>query len=145
MQFGLAGSTVRITHNNVKGADVMKAVASLVFAGLLFAGAALAAAPVTVEGTLVDSACYLKDGAATNDHGPMKSCGTMCLKGGTPAAVLTKDKKLHLIVAASPALADHVGSIVRVTGEANGTAILAQKVQVNKGGKWEDVKIGAAM
>lgn len=122
----------------------MKAVASLVFAGL-FAGAALAAAPVTIEGTLVDSACYLKDAATHNDHGPMKSCGTMCLKGGTPAAVVTKDQKLHVIVVSSHALADHVGSTVRVTGEANGNVILAQKVQVNKAGKWEDVKIAAGM
>src|SRR5918995_7137077 len=123
----------------------MKAVASLVFVGLLAVGATLAAAPATVEGTLVDSACYLKDQASANDHGPMKACGTMCLKGGTPAAVLTKDNKLHVIVAASPALADHVGSVVRVTGDANGNAILAKKVEVNKGGRWEEVKIGAAM
>lgn len=123
----------------------MKAIASIAFVGLLGLGATLGAAPATVEGTLVDSACYLKDGATSNDHGPMKACGTMCLKGGTPAAVVTKDKKVHIIVAAAPALADHVGAVVRVTGEANGNAILASKVQVNKGGRWEEVKIGATM
>lgn len=122
----------------------MKAIATLIVAGLL-AGGVAAAAPVTVEGTLIDSACYLKDGATGNDHGGMKGCGTMCLKGGTPAAVLTKDKKVHVIIAPSTALADHVGLAVRVTGEEHGTAILAQKVQVNKGGKWEDVKLGPSM
>lgn len=119
--------------------------ATLVFTGLIVWGAAVAAAPVTVEGTLVDSACYLKDGATTNDHGAMKGCGTMCLKGGTPAAVLTKDKKFHVIIAPAAVLADYVGLPVRVTGEANGTAILAQKAQVNKDGKWIDVKLGATM
>lgn len=123
----------------------MKTVTTLIAAGLLVAGAALAAAPVTIEGTLIDSACYLKDGATTNDHGAMKGCGTMCLKGGTPAAVLTSDKKVHIIVAASNVFADHVGQQVRVTGEPNGNAILAQKAQVNKGGKWEEVKLGAMM
>lgn len=119
--------------------------ATLVFTSLIVWAAAVAAAPVTVEGTLVDSACYLKDGATTNDHGAMKGCGTMCLKGGLPAAVLTKDKKFHVIIAPSTALADYVGLPVRVTGEANGTAILAQKAQVNKDGKWIDVKLGATM
>ena len=119
----------------------MRAIASLVFAGLL--GAVATAAPTTIEGTLVDSACHMKDRAAGNDHGPMKGCGTMCLKGGTPAAVVTKDNKLHLIVAPAPALAEFVGSTVRVSGEENGNVILATKVQVNKGGKWEEVKISA--
>ncbi len=122
----------------------MKTIATFVLAGLV-AGAALHAAPVTIEGTLVDSACYLKDGATGNDHGGMKGCGTMCLRGGTPGAVLTKDKKLYVIVAPSTALADYVGLPVRVTGEEHGTAILAQKLQVNKGGRWEEVKLGAGM
>lgn len=123
----------------------MKAFATLIAAGVLAASGLVGAAPVTVEGTLVDSACYLKDGATANDHGAMKACGTMCLKGGNPGAVLTKDKKLHVIVAASTAFADHVGQQVRVTGEENGTAILAQKMQVNKNGKWEEVKLAGMM
>jgi len=123
----------------------MKRLSALVLAGLLVAAASLRAAPVTVEGTLIDSACYLKGGETTNDHGPMKECGTMCLRGGTPAAVLTKDKKVHVIVAASTAFADYVGLPIRVTGEANGNAILATKAQVQKDGKWIDVKIGASM
>ncbi len=123
----------------------MKAVATLIAAGLLLAGGAVVAAPVTVEGTLIDAGCYLKDGATTNDHGPMKGCGTMCLKGGTPAAILTTDKQVHIIVAASNAFADHVGLRVRVTGEANGNAILAQKAQVYRNGRWEDVKLGGMM
>src|SRR3990172_448263 len=72
---------------------------------------------VTVEGTLVDSKCYLKDNSLTgNDHGPMKQCGTMCLKGGTPGALLTKDKKFYALIAPSPALAMHVGETIRVNG-----------------------------
>lgn len=102
--------------------------------------------PVSVEGTLVDSKCYLKDNALTgNDHGPMKQCGTMCLKAGTPAAVLTKDKKFHAIIAPSSALAEHVGEKVRVNGSLHNGSILAEKVEVNKAGKWEEVKLGTMM
>ncbi len=123
----------------------MKGMATLVLSGLLLAGGAVYAAPVTVQGTLVDSVCYLQHGYTTNDHGGMKDCGTMCLKSGTPGAVLTKDKTLHVIIAPSTALADYVGLPIRVTGEEHGTSILAQKVQVEKDGKWMDIKLGASM
>ncbi len=101
---------------------------------------------VALEGTLVDSKCYLKDNSLTgNDHGPVKGCGTMCLKGGTPGALLTKDKKFHAILAPSIALADYVGQTVRVRGTIHNGAILASKVEVNKDGKWEEVKLGVMM
>src|SRR5712692_7149597 len=101
---------------------------------------------VTLEGTLVDSKCYLKDNSLTgNDHGPVKGCGTMCLKGGTPAALLTKDKKFHPIIASSTVLADYVGQTVRVSGTLHSGAILADKVEVSKDSKWEEVKLGVMM
>lgn len=110
------------------------------------AGVAWAQKETSVEGTLVDSACYLKDNSLTgNDHGPMKECGTMCLKGGTPAGVLTKDKKFHAVIAPSTALAGHVGQLVRVSGSLHNGSVLAKKVEVNKNGKWEEVKLGAMM
>jgi len=119
----------------------------LVAAALALAlGAYAAEKEVTLEGTLVDSKCYLKDNSLTgNDHGPVKGCGTMCLKGGTPGALLTKDKKFHAILAPSIALADYVGQTVRVRGTIHNGAILASKVEVNKDGKWEEVKLGAMM
>ncbi|MCI0348126.1 MAG: hypothetical protein L0Z53_01765 [Acidobacteriales bacterium] len=113
---------------------------------LVLAGVSSAQKETTVEGTLVDSACYLKDNSLTgNDHGPMKDCGTMCLKGGTPAGVLTKGKKFHAVIAPSTALADYVGQTVRVSGSLHNQSILAKKVEVNKNGKWEEVKLGAMM
>ncbi len=109
-------------------------------------GLAAAEKVVTVEGTLVDSKCYLKDNSLTgNDHGPVKECGTMCLKGGTPGALLTKDKKFHAILAPSLVLAPHVGQTVRVHGTLHNGAILADKVEVNQNGKWEEVKLGVMM
>lgn len=125
----------------------MKHARLLLLVLLAFTVAAISAraADATVEGTLVDSKCYLGGGETGNDHGPMKECGTMCLKGGTPAAVLTKDKKFHAIIAPSIVLAPYVGQQVRVTGSVNNGSILAKSVAVNKGGKWEEVKLGAMM
>ncbi len=119
-------------------------IAVLVLA--LAVGVAFAQKEATFEGTLVDSKCYLKDNSLTgNDHGPMKECGTMCLKGGTPGGLLTKDKKFHAILAPSLVLAPFVGQQVRVNGTVHNGAILASKVEVSKGGKWEEVKLGAMM
>jgi hypothetical protein len=109
-------------------------------------GVSAAEKAVTLEGTLVDSKCYLKDNSLTgNDHGPVKGCGTLCLKGGSPGALLTKDKKFHPILAPSLVLAPYVGQEVRVHGTLYGTAISADKVEVNKDGKWEEVKLGMMM
>ncbi len=112
----------------------------------LAVGVSAAEKAVTLEGTLVDSKCYLKDNSLTsNDHGPVKGCGTMCLKGGTPGALLTKDKKFHAILAPSIALADYVGQTIRVHGTLHNGAIAAEKVEVNKDGRWEEVKLGVMM
>src|SRR5713226_2140366 len=121
--------------------------AVLVAAALALAlGVYAAEKEVTLEGTLVDSKCYLKDNSLTgNDHGPVKGCGTMCLKGGTPGALLTKDKKFHPILAPSLALADYVGQTVRVSGTLHNGAILAEKAEVNKGDKWEQINLGVMM
>ncbi len=101
---------------------------------------------VTLEGTLVDSKCYLADNANVgNDHGQVKGCGTLCLKGGTPGALLTKDKKFHAILAPSITLAPYVGQTIRVRGTLHNGAIAANKVEVQKDGKWEEVKLGAMM
>lgn len=110
------------------------------------AGPSAAEKTLTLEGTLVDSKCYLKDNSLTgNDHGGIKECGTMCLRGGSPGALLTKDKKLHAILAPSTALAPYVGQTIRVRGMVHNGAIAAEKVEVNKAGTWEEVKLGVMM
>lgn len=125
----------------------MKLARMLVLAAfaLAIASGVNAQMAVSVEGTLVDSACYLKSGATGNDHGGMKDCGKACLKGGTPGGVLTKDKKFHALIAPSGALADYVGQTVRVTGKESNGSILPEKIEVNRDGKWEMVKLDAMM
>lgn len=118
----------------------------LAFAVAVAVGVSAAEKAVTLEGTLVDSKCYLNNNALTgNDHGGVKECGTLCLKGGTPGALLTKDKKFHAILAPSLALAPYVGQTIRVHGTLHNGAIAAEKVEVNKNGKWEEIKLGEMM
>jgi hypothetical protein len=112
----------------------------------LAAGTAAAEKAVTVEGTLVDGKCYLADASNIgDDHGAMKQCGKMCLMGGSPAGVLTKEKKFHALIAPSPTLADYVGRPVRVSGPLHNGSILTKKVEVKKEGRWEEVKLGGMM
>lgn len=118
----------------------------LAFALAVAVGLYAAEKTTTLEGTLVDSKCYLKDNRLTgNDHGPVKGCGTICLKAGTPGALLTKDNKFHAILASSIALAPYVGETIRVSGNIHNGAIAADKVEVKKDGKWEEVQLGAMM
>jgi hypothetical protein len=100
----------------------------------------------TFTGTLVDTKCYLMNHELTgNDHGPVKQCGTLCLKGGTPGGLLTNDKKFYALLAPSLALAPYVGQEVRVTGSIVSGAINASKAEVNENGNWQEIKLGAMM
>ena len=99
----------------------------------------------TYSGTLVDSKCYLAHNQTGNDHGAMKNCGTLCLKGGTPGALLTKDKKFYPLLAPSTALAPYVGLEIRVSGSLVSGAINADKVEVNQNGSWQEIKLSPAV
>lgn len=121
---------------------------AVVLVCLIFASAAVYAAPKTVvwEGTLIDTNCYLKDHALTgNDHMGVKACGTACLKSGLPAGILTRTKQFHVLVAPSIALAPYVGQEVRVTGSIQSGPIQADKVEVRKNGKWQEIKLKSMM
>ena len=115
---------------------------------LMFVSAAAYAAPKTSvwEGTLIDTNCYLKDHALTgNDHMGVKGCGTACLKSGLPAGILTRTKQLHVLVAPSIALAPYVGQQVRATGSMQSGLIQADKVEVRKNGKWQEIQLKSMM
>ena len=98
---------------------------------------------ITLEGTLVSSACYLgSDSHPTgNDMGGRKGCGTRCLMHGDPAGLLTKEKQFHILVAPSLRLAPYVGQEMRVTGVDYNGVISVKKAEVRKDGKWEEIDI----
>lgn len=102
---------------------------------------------VTLEGTLVSSACYLEDDShpTGNDMGGRKTCGSECLKRGDPAGLVTKEKEFHILVAPSLALAPYVGQQVRVTGSDHNGTIGVEKAEVAKEGNWEEISLKSKM
>jgi hypothetical protein len=118
-------------------------VAFAVGASCLFA----AEKSVTLEGTLVSSACYLENDShpTGNDMGGRKSCGSECLKRGDPAGLVTKEKEFHVLVVPSLALAPYVGQQVRVTGTDHNGTIAVEKAEVSKDGNWEEISLKSKM
>jgi hypothetical protein len=100
---------------------------------------------LTVEGTLVDSKCYLGMGEKDDDHGAMASCGAMCLKQGQPAGLVTADDTFHILVASSAELAGHVGHTVRITGMVKNGALIVTKAEMNANGQYSEIKLSSMM
>jgi hypothetical protein len=78
-----------------------------------------AAAKQTMQGEVLDMACYMAAGEKGEKH---KSCAAMCIQGGAPMGILTSDGKVVLLVEdhGSPKpyaqLKDEAGDQVKVTG-----------------------------
>jgi hypothetical protein len=98
---------------------------------------------VTLEGTLVSSACYLESDShpTGNDMGEQKGCGSRCLTHGDPAGLVTKEKQFHILVAPSLKLAPYVGQEVRVTGIDHNGVIAVEKAEVSKDGEWKEIEL----
>ena len=122
-----------------KKARLVVLVAFAVVASCLYA----AEKKVTLEGTIVSSACYLENDShpTGNDMGGRKACGSECLKRGDPAGLVTKEKEFHVLVAPSVALAPYVGQQVRVTGTDHNGTIAVEKAEVAKEGSWEEISL----
>lgn len=99
----------------------------------------------TVEGTLVDSKCYLAGGFTGNDHMGTPKCGTACAKSGLPVGILTTEGKYLTVAVPSPQVAEIVGETVRATGPVKNNTITPEKLEVKKNGKWEEVKPASMM
>jgi hypothetical protein len=89
-------------------------------AAFVAAGAPAAAAPVTVKGEVVDSACFKKNAANKGeDH---KGCTETCAKKGAKMALVTSDGQVYTIVGDYTAnknekLIPMIAGMVEATGE----------------------------
>ena len=101
--------------------------------------------PVTVEGTLVDSSCYLGMNMTANDHGQMKACGTACMNMGQPGGIVTSDGVFHAIVAPAAKLAPHAGHTVRVTGMLKVGVVVATKAEMYVNGAYQEFDVKGMM
>ena len=104
----------------------------------------------TVEGTLVDSKCYLMNAKNSgNDHmtpkGNMPNCGTACAKMGIPVSVLTADGKVLTLAIPAGQVADYVGQTARVTGAIKHGAIVAESIEVKEGNNWKKINLATMM
>lgn len=79
---------------------------------------AKAAGEKTIEGELVDLACYLDHGAKGEKH---KACATTCAQNGLPIGLLDKHNHLTLVIGdhkpMNSELAPKMGDTVKLTGK----------------------------
>jgi hypothetical protein len=103
-------------------------LAGLAAAAIVLAlGAPAFAATETIQGQVVDQACYKMDKSNTGvDHkmpkGDTKDCAIGCAKAGRPLAVLTADGKVYEIAGGLAAdknakLIPHIAHTVEITGD----------------------------
>ena len=75
---------------------------------------------VSVEGEIVDMACYVSSGAKGADHA---GCAKSCVKNGQPMGLLSDDGTLYVLYASHKdgapfeAAKEHAGSKVEVSGK----------------------------
>ncbi len=99
-------------------------VLGLVNASALWAdGMGVKSKAVTLQGTLVDLACYFDDGDSGDDHMGMKGCGKACLKQGSPAGLVVGSQVYFLLFPAAN-FADYVGKTLQITGDLYGADAL---------------------
>jgi hypothetical protein len=67
----------------------------LLVGGLCFARVAAAQDDLTVQGEVVDMACYMAKGSRGASH---KACAQMCAKKGVPIGLLTDAGELYLLL-----------------------------------------------
>ena len=74
---------------------------------------------VTIEGELVDLACYIDHGAKGEKH---QACATTCAQNGLPIGLLDKKGNLYLVLdkdhkTMNTVLADKMATNVKLTGK----------------------------
>lgn len=98
-----------------------------------------------IVGELVDVKCYAAMGKHGEEH---KACAIDCAKMGIPVGVVDENTgTAYVLLAPAPDLAEHQARRVRVTGKVlhNPQSILPTKLEVEKEGKWEEVKLPESM
>ncbi len=104
------------------------------------------AKPVTIQGELIDTACYVaSDGDAKGkDHA---ACAKKCMATGIPAGILpegSKDPSALMFLLTNPApLAPYAAQTIKVEGTSHPAmkAIDVKKVSVKDGNNWKEIPL----
>lgn len=110
----------------------------------------------TFSGKLVDSKCYsmMPKMNASNDHmvkgmdgKPMKvkACATACASMGIPVGILTEEGKMLILAVPAGQLSQQMAKNARIQGEVLHGVLIVNKLEVQNGKKWEEVKISYMM
>ena len=102
--------------------------------------------PVTVQGELIDTACFVtSDGDAKGkDHA---ACATKCMASGVPAAILPEGSKgadAAMFLLTNPqVLAPYAAQTIKVEGTQyeDKHAIDVKKLYVKQGNDWKEVQL----
>ena len=110
----------------------------------------------TYYGKLVDSKCYsmMPKMNAENDHmvkgedgKPMqvKACAAACASMGIPVALLGENGKMFVLALPAGQLSQVMAKNAKITGSEMNGVLIVDKVEVQNGKKWEEVKISYMM
>ena len=108
--------------------------------------AAAAEKTTSMEGELIDSACYVAAEGEAKGAGHA-ACARKCLGSGVPAAILpagSKDPRAALFLLTNPVpLAPYAGQIIKVEGTMAGDfqAFDVKKAFVKEGQGWKEVQL----
>ena len=94
----------------------------------VFAFVAMTSMAADFTGYVVDQSCAGKQGAksASDDH---SACSARCIKGGSPAVLVTADGKVYKIADQDKVVA-HAGHKVTITGNVDGDTIKVDSVKM---------------
>jgi hypothetical protein len=102
----------------------MKRGIALVTLALGFSIFAIAA---DFTGYIIDQSCASKPAMKGNE-----ACARKCIKGGSPAVLLTADAKIYKLDDQEK-VSEHAGHKVIVTGTADGDSIKVESIKVDSG------------
>jgi len=93
----------------------------------LLAGLSVSGMAADFSGYVIDEMCSTKPAMKGNE-----ACARKCLKGGSPAVLLTAESKVYKLDDQAKA-AEHAGHKVIVTGKLDGDTITIETIKVDSG------------
>ena len=102
----------------------MKRGIALLALGLLLSACVIAA---DFTGYVIDESCASKPAMKGNE-----ACARKCIKGGSPAVLLTAEGKVYKLDDQAKAI-EHAGQKVKVTGNLGGDMIKIESIKVDSG------------
>jgi hypothetical protein len=102
----------------------MKKGIALFAVGLLLSAGVMAA---DFNGYVIDETCAAKPAMKGNE-----ACARKCIKGGSPAVLLTAEAKVYKLDDQAKAI-EHAGHKVKITGTLDGDTIKVESIMVDSG------------